>query len=308
MQESGEQRRPISRGWRIAPLLLLGIGFLVFDFFVTRGFGAGYGYSTEFIQALCMGTYVVQIDLIAIWSAMGPGRMVVRIPWALLAITLVFVVHQQGATALSRYLFSDEDRSMLAAVLIWGLIAATGSFLVYRVATRRRLLHRDASLERSQRFHLQHLIGGVFLLSVTMGMLKAFEFPIVFPAFDIRPLISVGIFTVVNLAITLPTLVLSYRMTFAFRYLVLAGICAVVTLSEVALLFMISGAGAPPDLGKIVLMFLLMNLAQGFLLSLILSMVCWSGYELRLVTSAAAVPPKMKHESLTLAEADPWSE
>ncbi|EAQ78113.1 hypothetical protein [Blastopirellula marina] len=307
MQESTEQRLETSRGWRIALLLLLVIGFLAFDYYVTRAFQARYGFATEFIQAICMGAYVVQIDLIAIWSAMGPGRMVVRIPWALLAMTLVFVVHQQGAAVRSRYLFSDEDRSMLAAMLLWGLIAATGSFFLYRVASRRRLLHRDASLEGAQHFHLQHLIGGIFLLSVTCGLLKAFEFPIVFPSLNNRPIIGVGIFTVVNLTITLPAIILSYRISFAPRYLVLAGICVLVTISEVAVFFFLSGGGAPPDLGKIVLMFLLMNVTQGFLLSLILSMVRFGGYEFRLVTSGTLVQPNVKNESPTIAEADPWS-
>ncbi|MCC9605490.1 hypothetical protein LOC68_22690 [Blastopirellula sp. JC732] len=307
MQESGE-RPPISlRSRRWALLVVLTVLFLGFDYLMTGLWRLSEGREMAFPQGAYVGLFVLQIDLIAFWTAFGLGRIVVRLPWALLAITLTYIAHQKGASRFIPYEVPPSEQLVLAGILLFGWLAATLSLLGYRLVTRRRLTLSDQATDSSRKFHLQHLILGTALFGVTFAMLNWFGYPVpdVFH-FEGQLLFALSVAAVVNLVTVIPAIACAFRLweSWPARHLILAVICLTLTVVEIIVLCAV--LGMPPDFARAFAFLALINFVQGFGLFWTLSWFRLAGYDLRVVDGV--LKSETEVESPPPIDADPWTQ
>ncbi|PQO30085.1 hypothetical protein [Blastopirellula marina] len=309
MQETGEGKRAATRGVRIALFLPLVLFFVAFDFFLPLLWRLSGYREMAFPQGAYVGLFVAQIDLIAFWTALGPGRMVVRLPWGLLAITLTYVVQQSGARLFSGHSVSPSEQSLLAAILLFGWLAVTGSLLAYRLLSRRRLLRTDQSPESSLKFHVRHLIIGTALCGMTLALLNGFGYPVatVYRT-ESKLLFALSAAAVVNLSITIPAVVAAFRSheLWPFWRLTLAGYCMVVTAVQMTLMCMVMGM--PPSFVRAFLFLLMLNGTQCFALLFSLYLIRCAGYDLQVVDGVRQDATAENGAATAAVEADPWSE
>ncbi|PQO43143.1 hypothetical protein [Blastopirellula marina] len=309
MEERPAENEPpvVVRRSGIAIAAGLAIAFALFDFFISIFWEWLSGPNHPLWIGGSAGLFVVQISLVAFWTVLGPGRLVVRIPWALLAITLMFVTHQAGQATLPHFGPVERDRMMMAGILLFGWLAISLSLAAYRAISRRRLVWRGDTIESSTKFHLRHLIIGTTLVGVILALLNWSGYPIAeITRIDWQVIFVLGVAAFVNLTVTLPAVVVAFRPAASqgVWQLGLAGFCGAVTLGQFILFCMVMGT--PPDGGSAFLFLFAMNYAQCFGLVAALMLIRYGGYDLRVVDgvkqeAAQADPPERA------VEADPWS-
>ncbi|MCC9605489.1 hypothetical protein LOC68_22695 [Blastopirellula sp. JC732] len=286
-------------------LIALAIAFLTFDLLAASISWLSNNEGPPWAPLFVIGLVTVQINLIAFWTAVGPGRMVVRIPWMVLAITLAYVCLHTGAELFSGERMRQEEKSLIAGVMLFAWLAVTLTLVVYRAITRRRLIRTDQSSASSVKFHLRHLIVGTALCGATLAVLKWAGYP-VFGVFDLDRnfYIGVGIAAVVNLLITIPVILAAFRWSALWwrRIVTLVSITVVVTTCEVFIFTMLEGMD---DLWLVLAIYQMMNLTQCFGLLLSLLVIRYAGYELQVADGARDAATD---ESPVAVVADPWTE
>jgi hypothetical protein len=77
---------------------------------------------TEMFMAAGVGFCVAQVNLVAVWAALAPGRVMVRLPWSLFLTALLWCAmvlgfrHGDG--------ISSQGATTLGLVLLMGVIVA----------------------------------------------------------------------------------------------------------------------------------------------------------------------------------------
>lgn len=309
MQEFEEAERVATRGRRIASLSALILFYASFDFFLTLLYWMAGRQETLPLHGAYVGLFVAQIDLIGFWTALGPGRMIVRAPWALLAITLTYVIQQSGADRFNGYPISPEDKMLLAAILLFWWLVSAGSLLGYRLVSRRQLLRSDQSPASSRKFHVRHLIFGTTLCGVTLAVLNGFGYPIsgVFDV-DWQQQFALGAVAFVNLPIAIPAIIITFRTERAVSgwQLGLAGYCAAVTVVQMTVMRL--AMGMPPDFMQAFLFLLTLNGAQCLSLMFSLYLIRGCGYDLQIVDSVRREATPENGAAAATVAADPWSD
>lgn len=236
------------------PLLTVGMAaivatvmgaFLVVDFFAPFVFFRRW----KFVGFILLGACISQLNLIAVWAALGPGNIVVRLPWALLLALLSWYAMVLGNRAAGHASFSLREALQLGVVWLVGVVVAQIPLWIASRAFGFRLVQEPPHLQhlhetkaRGNQFHLRDLLLGMMLLSMALAPLRA-----VLPGDSLNGVFNVapGWFAVLgglaacNLLITLPCLwgaFLRAPMLLLFA-LIWPFYCALLTFLEVALLY-----------------------------------------------------------------------
>jgi hypothetical protein len=145
-------------------------GFLLFDFFAPTFVRDG----GDWVGICIFGIFIAQLNLIAVWAALAPGNVILRVPCSLLLCLLMWYSLLLGNyVAHGRHPFGRSDALFLGAVLVAGEIATqvpmwiAGSVFGWRL-TDREADHADVK-HRVGQFELKHLLLGMLLFSLAVA-------------------------------------------------------------------------------------------------------------------------------------------
>ncbi|TWT39553.1 hypothetical protein [Blastopirellula retiformator] len=301
-----EQQETTSQTWGSWPLVALAVGFFSLDLLAAFLLDLTNSYDFPISAILVFGLLIVQVHLIAVWTVMGTGKLVVRFPWMVLAITLSYVLLRVGAETNNGKPMPPDDQTLFAGVLLFGWLTAACWFFCYRAITGQRLVHCRQSEVGGAKFFLRHLIIATAVCGLTLAVLNWFGYPID-RAFQIDPtfIIVLAIFAIVNQLIALPTLVAAFRSSPGWwvRLLILFGTAATATAAELAgLVFLEDFYDSIPLMYAV---YLTTNLTQCFALLGALLLIRGCGYELKRAQRATR---NQEDEARDQADViDPWT-
>jgi len=252
---AGLERRWVA--WLIGGLILV---FLGVDFALPFLLDSRW----EWIGTVLLGVCIAQLNLIAAWAALGPGNVVLRLPWSLLLVVLMWYALMLGNHAADR---GTELRGavLLGVNLFVGFAAAQIPLWIAAWAFRWRLIRKTAEpgpmpSDRFQ-FRILHLLAATTFLAVALAPAR-----VVLPQGSLKDFHWQGVLWVIlagavlgNLLVTVPCiwgafLRKSLLAPVAIGWLVY---CAVLTAAEYQLLSLL---GPFPD--RAPMMMYGMNLAQ----------------------------------------------
>ncbi|MCC9605488.1 hypothetical protein LOC68_22700 [Blastopirellula sp. JC732] len=288
---------------RIGLFALLAIGFGVVDLiYYPLMFFVGSGPLFVFNAAIS-AAIGVQIDLIALWTALGPGRMIVRLPTACLALMGSYVLLNTGRMLRWGLETLQELEAMTAANLVLGWLAATMAIFTFRSVTRLRLAYGDNPVSSSSTFHLHHLVIGTAIAGVTLALFNVYGSP--GGAENLLNVIYISRWCIVlflNQAILLFAIAAAFLWSGSWgrRLLKLLGIGVAISIANVMVFLAFDGLRGP---SIFILHPLLAGVSHCMGLMVVLSLIRGLGYELRVVDSVASAVPKAP-----IVAADPWSE
>jgi len=161
------------------------------------------------VAAIGFGICIGQINLIATWAALGPGNIMVRLPWSILLSVLMWDSLVLGNRAINNS-YSLSDAAFLGCILLVAIIAAQLPLWIARGVFQWRLVGSiaETSVDRKGplQFCLWHLMVDIFLLSVALTSAR-----IVLPSRDVvslrldnDSLVILPAVILCNLLITLP--------------------------------------------------------------------------------------------------------
>ncbi len=160
--------------------------FLVVDFFTPRCFLVR-GTSEQLLMALLLGLAIGQVNLIAVWTSLAPGNIVLRVSWSLLLTMAMWYSLILGSRLDLRWLaalngpswrprMTREDAIFLIAILLAGVAILQIPLWVAKKVFRWRLTRQpgdtEASRQEDRQFNLQHLLIAMFLLAVALSPLR----------------------------------------------------------------------------------------------------------------------------------------
>jgi hypothetical protein len=178
---------------------------------------------SDYIEAFVIGALVVEPISIGIWTALGSGALLTRLPMALLSISLLILSVQMPEPNFGRGL----DRDDFLALVLSGTILFTLStliFLIVRWFTRFRIEDRRSSQLDGRapvRFSMKYLLALITLAAIALGMFSQLRFkeppsrPFLGPEFVYYVMIIGGaILASVSLpTIAVPAFILSQRIS-----------------------------------------------------------------------------------------------
>lgn len=300
MPEQAERRHTLVPGERISILIVLIGGLALYDFLTPL---LAHSMARSFWLSLAvLGLFVVQFDLLAIWIALGPGLAALRILWGIVACLTILTCYSAGVA------IAPSEIDSLSPALHFSLIfltAATLSFgmLLFHGATVKRLIDVHAS-ETTTRLRLRHLFSATAALCASLAMAIGLKLP--FSAFDpthVWLLLPVGIFVGVMMSTSIPVLLAAFEPEeeMASQPLWIAAICFFSSGLPASLaLFVLPTTAA----GYLFVGLFSLHLAHSWGLAFALSLVRYSGYDLRVVRDASGRPAVVAAP----AELDPWTE
>lgn len=302
-----ERQETRSRTWGSWPLVALAVGFVTLDLLAASCVKSSSDTDIPWSMFLAFGMVTVQVNLIAFWTAIGPGQIVVRFPWMVLAITLTYVLLQIGAESVADQPVPPDEQTLLAGVLLFSWLTATCWFFCYRAITRRRLIHRRQIDLGRAKFHLRHLIIATAVCGLTLAVLNWFGYPIG-QAFQIDATFVFGlaILATVSQVIAIPVLVAAFWSGGRWWLRLLLLFWGTVTVTTVEIGVMLALEDTSEQVLLIYALYLMMNLTQclGLLGALLLIRGC--GYELKRVNRGSVTQEVDAKEQADVA--DPWGE
>lgn len=254
--------------WKVAGFFLVLLFVLIFVNF--RLVIAMEAREQDFIEstalALALGVGIGQINLISIWSALAPGQIVARIPWAvLLTICLgasICLGMDEGYSAASRY---ELAIVLLVTQLIAQLPLWMGSRVwAWRLVTRRQI--QEGILQAENCFGLKGLMLGTCFLAVTLaivrGVISEFDGGFSDVSFDPEILVVLTVAVCTNLSVVVPCIWLAFRPRRKLPRVLSGwgGLVVFVSVIEIAVLS--TSLGRPPNLVMTTYVCILLNLTQ----------------------------------------------
>ncbi len=166
-------------------ILIIGglmLAFLLVDLGIPRSFDLRKPYVAVVLLGLCAG----QLTMIAIWAALAPGSVLLRLPWALSLGTLMWyglILGNHLRAALSASLFGMRGRFYepsllqrpealtLGVMVLTSVIVLQVPFWLMNLVFRWKLVWAEDphGLERHQ-FNLRHLIAGTILFAILLAI------------------------------------------------------------------------------------------------------------------------------------------
>lgn len=254
-----------------------------------------------------LGLLLLQLNLIAIWVALGEGRFLLRILGGLLAISAMVVVYDLGTfTFFAGRIRPATESAWMGRALLMIVLAIAFGMAVFRSATGRRLTTTEERRPASARFYLVDL-----LLTAVVGIVLAIF------TFDQTPISQLlpglfwiallyGVAAPIGFFIALPVLSVSFQARSAnYFWPFTIGVVSLVMTTFYAVTAILLGMNKE-SMFRHVLELLTLNAAQAYGLFGVLVLLRFSGYELRVVDgrrnrASAVVRPG------EVVEADPWS-
>jgi hypothetical protein len=311
---------------------LLTGAFIAVDLIATWSWHATVARDHQFLFAAIIGASVAQVNMIAIWAALAPGRVLLRLPWSIFLATMMwYAIIIGGRTAefwagqtRGYYIWSLDmrDAVMLGATIFIGVVVVQVPLWVMSRWFGWRLsppiLDDAAGRDLEQQFNLKHLIAGTVLASVALGLGRVIlptenwgmptidrELPIIIPAVLLVNLIAVV--PCIWIAFVRPPVMAA--LLFAWLvWSIFTSIMQVGTLSAML--------GPPPD--DVWLTFIWFNVVQGLCVLAALLVLRGAGFRLQRVGANQKIPASamtakpasdiMQPEPLTVTPAIPPAE
>lgn len=249
---------------RLAAVLAV-IGFLVFDFIAPALLA--FDEDWLWLWMSLVGVYVGQVNLIATWGALGPGNVVVRLPWSILLGVLTWYSMALGFRAWRPMTLGNQDILLLGPILLGGIVVAQIPLWIAGKSFRWRLVDvADAKSELRRgplQFSLRHILLGMVFVALALGPARLVLPSVEFRGFrldDELPAI-LGAMVVTNLVMTVPCIWGALVRSNPVPPLAWPVYCAVVTALEFGALCAVLGSPGR-DWNEILLGFLLLNLSQ----------------------------------------------
>jgi hypothetical protein len=241
------------------------IGFLVFDF-LSPAF-IEFDEDRIWITALSVGVCVGQINLIATWGALGPGNVVVRLPWSILLGVLMWYAMALGLQAWRPMEIRGDDLVLLGGVLLGGVVVAQIPLWIAGKSLGWRLVDPKVApigpTSGPLQFSLWHMLLGMVFVALALGTAK-----LVLPSGDIHGLapepelvVILIAMVVTNLVMTVPCIWGALVKSNPVPPLAWPFYCVLVTGIEFAVLCAVLGSPGP-DSSEVFVAFLLLNLSQ----------------------------------------------
>jgi hypothetical protein len=241
------------------------IGFLVFDFVAP----AAMEFDPHWIwpPMLLIGVCVGQINLIATWGALGPGNVVVRLPWSILLGLLTWYSLALGFRTWTPMNMRNDEVFLLGAVLLGGLVVAQIPLWIAGKSFRWRLVDlEDPAIQPTGgplQFSLWHMLLGMVFVALALGLGRLVLPSVEFRGFhlDDELIAILAAMVVTNLVMTVPCIWGALVKSNPVPPLVWPAYCGVVTAVEFGVLCGVLGSPGP-DAGEVFVAFFLLNLSQ----------------------------------------------
>ncbi len=250
-----------ARKWIVTGIVIG--AFLVVDFITPLAMDFWLAWPVLFLMGVCFG----QVNLIATWAALAPGNVVVRLPWALLLLTLTWYGLVLGSRCASPVYFSFADAALLGICLFVGVASAQVPLWIAGRLFRWRLVSwGGAAGEPSDgrlQFQLGHMMLGMLFVSIALAPGR-----VVLPPGDLADVridselpILLPVVVACNLLIAVPCIWGAFRRKEILGRLIAAwlGYCLLVTAAELAVLVAFLGPAPTEEVPSQLYVF---NLAQ----------------------------------------------
>ena len=214
------------------------------------------------------GVIVGQVNLIATWGALGPGNVVIRLPWSILLGVLTCCALALGLRAWRWGVAGDDFVALMGPVILGGVVVAQIPLWIAGRCFRWRLINLEDGSGDSQhgpfQFNVRHMILVMFLVALALGSAQ-----LVLPSPDFAGLyhlggesvVILGAIVVTNLVMTVPCIWGALVKSNPVPLLAWPVYCAFVTAIEfTALCFLLGPPGA--DSREVFMAFLLFNVLQ----------------------------------------------
>lgn len=129
----------------------------------------------EWLFLIAVAICVAQINLIATWAALAPGKIMLRLPWSLLLAVLMWYSLVLGNRLESRY-FGRDDAIVLGLVILFAVVVTqiplwiAGKVLGWHLASWAD--QKQSSTTAEFQFHLRHVLLGMVFLSLALAPLR----------------------------------------------------------------------------------------------------------------------------------------
>jgi hypothetical protein len=239
------------------------VGFLAFDFMAPTLLML----QEDLGMGVAVGVIVGQVNLIATWGALGPGNVVVRLPWSILLGAFSWYSIVLGIQAWSTRGHINSGLVLLGPVILGGVVVAQIPLWIGAKSFRWRLINlKNAGGEPADgplQFNVRHMLVVMFLVALALGPARLVLPPEAFDGLRLEDEMVVILAALVgtNLVMTVPCIWGALIKTNPVPPLAWPVYCAVVTAVEFGSLCMLLG---PPSLdwSEALLVFFLLNLSQ----------------------------------------------
>jgi hypothetical protein len=245
----------------------------------------------QFVLAIAIGICVAQVNLIAIWAALAPGRVLLRLPWSICLAAVMWYAIVLGSRfhGLGGYRASYGRSIDMGDAIVLGLIILVGVVVLQiplwamsRWFAWRLLPPTGAEFSRDneQQFNLKHMIVGTLLASLLLGLgrviLPTDDWSM--PRLDRELTAIIPAILIVNLLVVVPCIWVAFlrKRIFAARLVAWLVAATIVSILEVAILSAI--LGPPPS--DVWATFVLFNVTQGLAVIGVLLVLRAAGFRL----------------------------
>lgn len=280
--------------WQIIGVLTaLSLGI---DVLAAWGWSSFIAREWQYLYAFVIGASVAQINLIAIWAALAPGRVMLRLPWSIFLATLMWYAIVIGLRTTSwwdNYSFSVSyyrstpsfgDLVLLGIIVLIGVVVVQVPLWAMSRLSGWRLLPpatdvAQASADEAQ-FNLKHLIAGTLLASVMLGLGRVVLPAAQWETFDMEGELAVVIPAVllVNLVVVVPCIWIAFARLYVLVPLAVAWVVWAIIASLIQIAILGALFGGPP--AYVWVTFTLFNIAQGLAVIGALAVLRISGFRL----------------------------
>lgn len=130
-------------------------------------------YGELLVMSIALGMMIGQINLISIWAALAPGRLAVRLPWALMLTVVMWAIlcvdfFNEGVSTDALY--------QSGVILVCAQLAAQTPLWIgaklggWRLASRSQ---RKRGIEVAEaQFSIGHMLSGTLLLALALGLIR----------------------------------------------------------------------------------------------------------------------------------------
>lgn len=250
---SGAPVSPAREQWVVLSTLISGM--LLADYATPWVLDEG----SDWIQAVFLGVCSGQLNLIAVWAALGPGNIVLRLPWSVLLTVFMWYALVLG---LRRWGRVELDDAVLLGVVLFGAVVVLQIplWIASRSSgwrlTAAHLQGIPAKPEQLQ-FELRHMLIGMAILSAALAPARA-----VLPPGSLENLVKAGwswvpvtVGLVVNLAVVVPCIWLAFLRPKIGGQVALGWLACVAMATGLEVLVFIGVWGTPVDAGFFLLYF-----------------------------------------------------
>ncbi len=221
--------------------------------------------SSDWIQAVVLGICIGQLNLIAIWAALGPGNIVLRLPWSVLLTVFMWYALVLG---LRRWGRVELDDAVLLGVVLLGaaVVLQIPLWIASRSSgwrlTAAHLQGMPAKGEQLQ-FELRHMLIGMAILSAALAPART-----VLPPGSLENLVESGwswapvtVGLVVNLAVVVPCIWLAFLRPKIAGQVALGWLAYVAAVTGLEVLVFIAVWRAPVE-ARLFMMYFILNVLQ----------------------------------------------